>query len=130
MSNNNLLIPFSEDLVKLLDDKSIRILIASEIVARSTKEFFKFLRRLFGQTWEFKILKVLMRNGPMNKSQIAFAIFKMRGKHYMLSRSTPLKRSFNHLIKVKIIVIKKDLGRVKFYAINDIYKPYLQLLIG
>jgi len=114
---------------EILDDGLIRILVILEVLARSIKDFSKFLRRLFGQTWEYRILEALVKEGPMNKSQIA-SIISGKNRSYKLSRKSPVNTAFTHLLMENIIVVKKDYGHVKIYYVNKNFEPILKVIIG
>lgn len=107
-----------------LDGDSIRVLIFLEILARARVDFIIYLRKIFGETWEFKILDALLKHGPMNKSKLAFLLFGSRGRHYKLSRRNPVYTAFNRLLIQKIIIQKNNL-----YDVNAGYKLILQRLL-
>jgi hypothetical protein len=107
----------------LLEDDFIRILIFLEILVRSRNEFIKFIKKIFSETWEFKILEAFLKHSPMNKSKLSFVLFHAKGRHYKLSRSNPVYNAFKRLLTNKIIVEEGNL-----YDINADYKLILRKL--
>lgn len=110
-------------------DDLIRVLITIETLSRSGKDFQELISRLFGRTWEFKILDLFMKYGPMNKAQVCLKLFpNLKDGHYKLSRSNQVSSAFDNLLNNSIIVVVKDFGKKKIYDISLSYKPILQAI--
>jgi len=115
-----------------LNDGMIRLLIvllSIETVSRSGNDFRELISKLFGRTWEFRILELLMKFGPMHKAQLCLKLFPdLNDSHYKLSRSNEISRAFKHLFDNAIIVVVKDLGHKKIYDISPSHKPVLRAI--
>jgi len=112
-----------------IDDGLIRAFLVLEILSRSGKDFQELICRLFGRTWEYKILELLIKNGQMHKNKICLMLFPDRKDvHYILSRPNQITYAFDYLLDKGIIILVKDYGNKKIYDISPIYKPILRTL--
>lgn len=110
-------------------DGLIRALIVIETLSRSGKDFKELISKLFGRTWEFKILELFVKFGPMHKAQLCLKLFPhQKDSHYKLSRSNEISHAFDHLLDKSIVVLVKDFGKKKIYDISSSYRPTLQAI--
>jgi hypothetical protein len=118
---------FSQLLEKIiqLDDHSLRILIFLETLKRSEKDFKEFIEVVFGQTWEYLILKAILMYGPMNKSQLSFKLFGTKDKYYTFSRRNAVYNALTRLLKRRILIQKGNL-----FQIDVNYQNILKILLG
>lgn len=108
-------------------DGVIRTLIALEVLYRSGKDLQETMRRIFAETWIYKIIVAFMTYGPMHKAELCLRLFPdQKDKHYMLSRSNQVFSAFNYLVDNRIIVLVDDFKHKKVYDISPEYKPILR----
>ena len=113
------------ELIYKLDPEEIRNLIIIEVLAESIKDFPGKIRQIFGGTGEYKILEVLVKEGPMNKTRLSSNLFQKR--YYLLSRPNPISRAFNRLLNNEIIICHQY-GNRKVCGISPRWTPIIKVL--
>lgn len=116
--------------LKLLNDKNFILIALVLILQRACIDLKFFEDIIFGKTWEYKILQVLLTYGPMNKSQLCSKLFPtLIDSHYKLSRSTPVRKAFNYLLTNKIIIVTNKAVTKKIYDISPQHYGITSLLV-
>ncbi len=117
------------EFISCLDEnliKTLNVLTLLKILEKSKEDFLITFKKLFSETWEYKILQAIIKSGqPINRFQLSLLLFPSEGKHYKLYRKKdPVYNALTRLVENGILITVKG----KSYELFDIRKRYKSIV--